>query len=420
MPLYSLYVFFAPFEYLQERLPVGPAGLNYLNVSMVVMILAWLLSRLRVGPPFVTPSPLNLPLIAYLGFTYLGLLQTCISIPGASCPYPPDSDALQWYVRLANGVLFFWLGTTFLNTRRRVKQLFLVIALAVAFAFRAFYSDLEAVRTWHYSNNMRVGGPFVYLGSNEIAAYFAFMGVFLAVVAASMDRFWQRIVLWAATALCAYAVMYSFSRGAWLAAAIALVIVTVFRYRWLALAITVAVATSAFWLPVSVQDRFNMTTDEAGELETSAASRREFAELALSGFPESPLIGHGVGSFRLANPQALDTHNLYLRTLFEGGLVGTLILGAIGLGVLWTALSLWRYGEQTLDRSVGMGLFVAAVGLMVSNLFGDRFTHQALMAQIWTITGAAARLYSRQTHRERLADAPKPRPTATEVAAETA
>lgn len=404
MPLYFLYVLLAPFEYIHDKFPIGPAGLNYLNVTMVLALLGWSWARLRSGPPFVTPSPLNVALLAYLTLTYLGLVHTCIVVPGASCPVPPDAPSLQWYLRVFNGILFFWLATTFVNSRRRVRQLILVLSVAVLFAFRAFYVELSAVRRWHYSNDMRVNGPFVYLGANEIAAYFAFVGVFLALVAPVMERPWQRAAVWVASAMCGYAVLYSYSRGAWLAVAVALVIVTAFRYRWLSVVILIAALASPLWLPASVQDRFNMTTDESGELESSAASRKEFAQFALAGIPESPFYGHGVGSFRLLSPHEMDTHNLYLRTLFEGGLIGFIVLMAVWSGILYTGLALWSQAEDSLGAHVGVGLVAATAGLMVANFFGDRFTHQALIAQVWTIAGVGARLRAHETEREPLVE----------------
>lgn len=401
MALYFLYVFLAPFEYIHEKFPTGPAGLNYLNVTMLIAMFGWIVYRFLTGPPLLTPSVLNLLLPLYLLMTYAGLVQTCITL-SAPCPTSLESSTLQWYVRVVNGVLFFWFATTFVNSAKRVKQLFLVLSVSVLFAFRAFYVELSSVRSWHYDDDMRVNGPFVYLGSNEIAAYFAFLGVFLALVAPSMDQHWQRAVVWLASGLCGYAVLYSYSRGAWVAVAIALVIVAALRHRWLAIVIAIAVLASPLWLPASVKDRFNMTTDESGELEKSAASRRDFAQFAIAGFPESPIIGHGVGSFRLLSPREMDTHNLYLRMLYEGGILGELLLAAIWLSLLATSGALWMWAKDPLGERVGIALFAATAGLMVGNLFGDRFTYQALIAQVWTVVGAAVRIRAHDTGREPL------------------
>jgi O-antigen ligase len=401
---YYLYVLLAPLEYIQQKLPQGPGGVNYANLMMIVMILACIGWRVRSGLPLITPLPLSFVLVIYLVHTYAGLMQSCLSIPEATCPISRDSPALQSYLRVANGVLFFWLAATFIDSRRRFRHLLLVLASSAALAFRAFYSDLAGVLTWHYSDDMRVRGPFVWLGSNELAAYFTFLGTFMALVALAMDRWWQRLILWAAAGFCAYGVLFGYSRGAWLAVLVSLAFVAALRHRWLCVPLLIAALTTSLWLPASVQDRLAMTRDESGDLEESAASRQEFARYALQEFPNSPFFGHGAGSYRLTSPWKMDTHNLYLRTLFEGGIVGICLLLAIWAALLHVAVGLWTRAENPLDRRVGMSLFVATVGLMTANLFGDRFTHLALMAQFWTIAGAAARLHTTLSGREFLQD----------------
>lgn len=168
--------------------------------------------------------------------------------------------------------------------------------------------------------------------------------------------------------------------------------------------LVVAAITAPMWLPQSVKDRYNMTEDEQGQLESSAESRVVFHAKAIEMWEESPLIGHGIGSFRARI--GMDTHGMYHRTLAEQGVVGFIIFAWMWATVLFIGGRLWLQARAPADRQFGFALMIATVGLMITNIFGDRFTHLPMIGQYWILVGIGARLYANMAGVASLDDEP--------------
>jgi O-antigen ligase len=133
--------------------------------------------------------------------------------------------------------------------------------------------------------------------------------------------------------------------------------------------------------------RFDSTSVEADNRDESTELRFEFWQIAWDNFVAHPVIGTGFQSFRHPeiNPYKMDTHNVYMRTLTEGGVVGAVILLGLLLSILRTARrelaasrsGSWRY-------ALALGLVGAWMGMVCGNLFGDRFTYYPVIAYFWT------------------------------------
>jgi O-antigen ligase len=93
--------------------------------------------------------------------------------------------------------------------------------------------------------------------------------------------------------------------------------------------------------------QLNNPEERFGEL--SGTGRHDFYRVAVDGFGEKPVLGHGAGSYEFTWEQlrSIDmpvhnAHSLYLEAFDELGLVGGLaVLGLFGV-LLWTGLSAWR------------------------------------------------------------------------------
>lgn len=390
--LFYLYVFLLPLEYLQAKLPQGPTGINYATLSMLVLAVAWLVRQAWLRRSLVPRSPVNGALLFFLVLIYLGLIYGAVTVPGVESPFLPDSPALQWFLQLFNGFLVFWVASALLDSRRRIRQALFSVAAASPLVLRAFRSDLEGVQTWHYSESMRISGPFLHLGSNELAAFFLYSCIFFGLYCLRARGWGERLVYALTAALYSYGLLYSYSRGAQLAFLVAMLWTVTLRHRWAIPVVVLAAATASFWLPASVLDRWEMTVTDEGELETSAQSREDFAGFALQGFLERPLFGHGVLTFAVLSPYQMDAHNLYLRMLFESGLLGLTGLLAIFGTLLYVGYSVWRGADLATDRQLGFAFLTATLAMLVANAFGDRFTHIAMIGHYWVLAGATARL----------------------------
>ncbi|MCL5271474.1 MAG: O-antigen ligase family protein [bacterium] len=396
--VFYFYVFFLPLQYIQEKIPKGPTGVNYANVMMILMALGWIFHRLARGRRVVLPSPLNLPMALFLAWTYFGVVWGTLSQPEVTFEM-----GNKFYLQFANGFLMFWFALHLLGTRRAARGAIFAIALVAPLVFRVFYSQLHSILVWHYRDDLRINGPFVYVGSNELGAFFVYAAIFLLIYAFWRQRLWQRLYFLGAAAMYIYGILFSYSRGSQLAFIVALGLAASVRYRFVLLLMAVAWLTMPMWVPPSVKDRWDMT-EQNGQLDPSAASRSTFWKVAWDIFLEHPVTGSGLGTFKILNPYHMDAHNIYMRVLAEQGAIGLGLLVAIWVTILRIAHLLWRRAPEPHDRHVGFCLLIATLGLMIANVFGDRFSHYVMIGQFWVLVGLAARLYAGVTGVEALED----------------
>jgi hypothetical protein len=118
----------------------------------------------------------------------------------------------------------------------------------------------------------------------------------------------------------------------------------------------------------------------------SGAGRHDFYRVAVDGFGEKPVFGHGAGTYEFTWEQlrSIDipvhnAHSLYLEAFDELGLLGgALVLGLFGF-LLWTAYSVWR-AAAGVERERYAALFAAMAAFAVGAGF-DWF---------WEIAGLGA------------------------------
>ena len=275
---FLFYIFLIPLEYIQyhEKLPKGPMGVNYQNITLAILMLWWLIGRMSKGKPIAMRTPLNWLLVGLIVYTYLGLLYSALAIPGAEWPFDPKSVHLKRFISFTNGLLIFYFAVNMLNSRRDIRRVMVAVALVTPFVFRVFYNQLGSVSTWHYNVHMRIKGPFVQSGSNELGAFFVYASLFMVVYAFARRDWRHRLFFLACTSLYAYGILYCYSRASQLAFLVGAGLIAFFKYRFLLVIFFVLFATSEMWLPVSVTDRWSMTKNESGELDESAQSRKNY------------------------------------------------------------------------------------------------------------------------------------------------
>ncbi|MEN6626821.1 MAG: O-antigen ligase family protein [Candidatus Sumerlaeia bacterium] len=393
---FIFYLFLLPLEYIQEKIPKGPTGMNYQTLSLLAMLVWLLVGQRRPAARGVEArsvgSPLSLFLVALLAWNFFCRAMTGSSIPTLDSVLNPTSPNFGQFLQFMNGFLLFWIVVKLFHDRKRLNWLLWAIVLSAPLVFRAFRSDFHG-SGGGFSNELRGRGPFVNVGSNELAAYFLYCGLFFLVYFFQKGkRLWPRILYMIPGGLYAYGVLFSYSRGAWMSYLVGIGLIGVLRQRLILAVLIAGAVTGPMWLPQSVIDRYMMTENEEGQLESSAESRVVFHARAIEMWRESPVVGHGVGSFKAK--YGMDTHGVYHRTLAEQGAVGFAIFMAMWGMILYMSARLWLEGPVDSDRQYGFGLMVTTVALMIANIFGDRFTHLPMIGQYWVLVGIGGRLYA--------------------------
>lgn len=372
IPLQNIYI---------GKVPSLGAGLNFINIMIFLSLIVW---KTRPECALPTDTKLHAPLYAYMaifvcsslyGILYLGVLG--------------DKHFLALKDQLLPMFLFFVVLNS-VRHRRGIVWMITATSLPLPYMFYVFRSQLSWFMSWHYTDEMRlVGGTFMKLSSNEIGAFYAAYTLVLAALFYYIKTLRERAVLAVLMGLNLYCLMYSQSRGSWIAFLGGLAVMGWCFNKKAAVAAGVAVMIFSSALltifPVSVQERFStIFVEEGEERDRSAASRSAIWEIAFKKYKDSPVFGIGFHSFHHVNPyEGKDTHNYFVKVLTEQGAVGLLILLMIFWRSLVASRSLFSRTSDPLFKALGLGMLGCITAFMIGNMFGDRFSHYPLVTYFW-------------------------------------
>lgn len=376
--LLYLFLFLLPLQNIQTGyLPNFGYGLNFLNVMFVASLAGAFIVGGRIAPDAVNRwvwfYAAYAVISVFIGFHYVG-------------------DAPEHYNILKDhliGLFVVFLVQMSVRSWRDARHVVLATILPLPYIAKVTWIEHQGVSSWHYSDDLRISGTFSLLGANEFASFCVTSAVVLLalLLATRSSRVW-RLLLIGGIACMVLGILYAYSRTAYISFLLAATtVMLVWRGRWkVILPLCLALAIVPGFLPSSVVERFDDTHVEAGKRDESTEMRFQYWGIAWKNFEAHPLTGSGFHTFhhRVINPYGKDTHNLFMRTLTEGGLLGAVALLGLLLSVLRAAMrevrrappGSWHYG-------LALGVLAAWIGLICSNIFGDRFTYYPVIAYFW-------------------------------------
>lgn len=377
-PLYLFLVLLPLQNITAHYLPNLGGGFNFLNVMFLVSLFA----AMAQGGRLARGESVNAWAAAYAAYMIVSLLIGYHFVEDATNHYNQLKDhliglfvvyAVQMSVRDWNGV----------------RMVVLATLVPLPYIAKVVWNQHNSVASTGYNDDLRISGTFALLGANEFAAFCVTVAVvlFALLMACRVSRMW-RLMLLGGIACMVVGVLYAYSRTAYISLIVGMVaVILIWRGRFkLILPLVLAVVVLPTVLPQSVVERFDSTTVEEGQRDESTELRFEYWKIAWANFLRNPVVGTGYHTFhhREINPYGRDTHNLYIRMLSEGGVLGAIVLLGLLLAVLrtaWRELSHSRSG--TWRYALALGLMGAWVSMIISNLFGDRFTYYPVVAYFW-------------------------------------
>jgi len=386
-----LMVLALPLQTGRYKLQDFPLGSQFIDILLLGTILGLLVKGQSIFPR----SNLNRFLLLFAVFCYLSLWSGAYFI---WAPLPlwisdPRFSAWKNYVEM---FLFALIVASAIREKHQVKLLLLFMCLSVLLVNRGFFSTLSTRDLSHFSYQVRDAGPLGYAGVNGLAAFEAMFISFLLGIYAFSKKWSVKGGILLLIATCGYCLLFSFSRGGYLGFLVGLVTIGLLKTRWFLVAAAVLVLGWQTLLPVSVQERITMTTEDAAEgqqFDDSAQERLVLWEDAMNLFKRNPVTGTGfetyefmgrVGGFR-------DTHNYYVKVLAETGIVGMFLY----LLLLWkffrSAATLYFSGDDEFWRAIGLGFIALLTSILVMNFFGDRWTYQQADGYLWVLLGCVIR-----------------------------
>ncbi|HEY0505292.1 MAG TPA: O-antigen ligase family protein, partial [Lysobacter sp.] len=378
---WALYVFLIllPLQNITAGyLPNIGGGLNFLNIMFLVSLFV----AMAQGGKLARGETVNTWVGLYSAYMVLSLLVGYAFVADPANHFNQLKDHLV-------GLFVVYVVQMSVRDWNGVRLVMLSMLVPLPYIAKVVWNQHGSVSSTHYTDDLRISGTFALLGANEFAAFCVTVAVvlFAVLLACRLSRMWK-LMLMGGIACMVLGVLYAYSRTAYISLILGMVtVILVWRGRMkLILPLMLAVVVLPAVLPKSVVERFDSTTVEEGKRDESTELRIEYWKIAWANFVRNPVVGTGYHTFhhREINPYGRDTHNLYIRMLSEGGVLGALALVGILLSVLHTALrelahsrsGTWRY-------ALALGLMGAWVSMIISNLFGDRFTYYPVVAYFW-------------------------------------
>jgi O-antigen ligase len=362
-----------------------PLGGNVLTILVIAVIIGALIKGKR-------PPKTKLYAIWVVFGIYLYLSMWFGTALGNAPPplWLSDLNFVTWKDYMLIPLTFMAAGLV-IEDRKAVRTVILITGISLLFIDRSCL--LESLsRSWtNFDEDKRSGGPLGF-GSNQTAAYLAQFAMFFWGFAQFLKRKKAKLLCYALVAATIFAVLYTFSRGAYLAVLVSAFILGALKDRKLLLVGVVFLMTWELVVPNAVRQRVNMTQTASGQLEASARERVRLWQDAEASILSDPIFGTGFATYQLTYhiDNLRDTHNWYVKVMVETGIIGLAMIAFMIQQMLALAYRLFKKAEDPLYRGLGLGLFLATCSCIIANFFGDRWTYFEITGPLWVLVGAAA------------------------------
>lgn len=367
----------------REAQPIGPIGVPVL-LSLAIGL--GVLLRLPLDRP-----RLRTGWVGWLALAYIAITAVSVTPLFNGLPYGRAVSGISLFLALAAGGVLIGSGTVLLRGRDARPLIGLALGslgLAAAIAVLAFLKGADLGRPLsglvsQTSTDLRAYGPFY---NSDYLGFAAAQAIVLSAGLALYERRLRWPVL-GVTLIASIALVASFARSGFLAAAIGLLTLAFLRNRRLGL-IVLVVGGIAFLLAYEtlLKARIGITYGTApgsalGTLSQSDAGRSDAALAGVQLFLTAPLFGIGYGQFHYLSPRFVGSsgvtfpHNIFVGVLAEQGILGVIVFGALVLAII---VGMKRSGHP-------LAVPVAALGItyLVGSLFIDSVTTLQTSILFW-------------------------------------
>ena len=362
--------------------------------ALLLLALLWLVwDRMRAPRPRpIRANPLDPAVFLFVGVALA--LMFVIS--------PFFSIAVAGWRATVQYMLWFFVVIRLLRDDRDLMNLYYVmVGAAFLIALHGIYQYIVAVPipshwTDQAEQSVRTRVFSIFGSPNIMGDFMVMFAPMAASLAYRAKGVKAKLFFWFVTFCMCFACLFTMSRGAWMAMAVAVLVFSALVDRRLLLLI-LAAGLCSLSLPFVASRIGYLLTPEFIASTTNGGRASRWA-LALIYWSESPLFGVGLGMFGGAVAMQHKIYsaisyfyvdNYYLKILVEMGVVGLAAFLLLLACLLFTgARTLYRTARVQRDRPaylLGAGLFSGICGVVVHCYFENIFEEPYMMAYFWII-----------------------------------
>lgn len=378
-----------PLQTVRYELIGFPLGQSVVDLILVGVVLGLVLR----DQPIFPPTPWNWLLGIYCIYTFVSLCLGSLYLHRPLPLSPNDPRLADWKNYMVMPLLFFVVAAAVTETRQ-MKILFWLMFASILILDRGFWDTVSGRDFSSFSYDLRNEGGMGYAGVNGLAAFEAQASVFLIALSSFEKRWGQRIAYLSLAAFSVVCLVYSLSRGGYLAFLAGCLFVGLVKQRKLLLLLALFLATWTSLVPPAVQQRVLMTYDETShELDHSAATRLSLWGEAMQIYDSNPVLGAGFDTYAYTSHfhGYKDTHNMFMKVLVETGVAGLFLFLWLLAKTFRTGYRLFRLAQDAFLSSLGLGLSAWVICAAAANFFGDRWTYLQVNGYMWVLGGLVSR-----------------------------
>lgn len=377
------------------------------EIIVGILYLLWFMKAKAEGSFKVNKSPLHWAiLVSFVAFVVAvsvrALFPASISVAGIATIVPPTLVTTIDGLRVIfEPMLYFFVLVQLIETEETLNMMIhgmLISATTVAaYGVLQRLMGVESPPSWTYSDfesgiKLRV---FSTIGNpNGLGGYMVLMTP-IAVSFMLWAKQWKERIIYAVMSLILLAcLVLTYSRGAWIGFAAAIVIYAlVIRNKKLMILFVVGTAVFLLIFKDSILNRLLFAFSDTYMAKSANSGRLAFWARAFEIWKDYPVFGGGVGvvgdsvAVRHKMPGATWIDNQYVKVLAETGLIGILTY----LTMLFTpVVQGWKYifsreEKGTFLYKLNAGILAAIFGMMVENVTAAIWEDINVVTHFWVL-----------------------------------
>ncbi len=337
-------------------------------------------------------SPLDMPIISFLG---VGLALMFVV-----CPF--FNIAVAGYRATVQYILWFFVVLRLVQDEKDVVIVCCIFTvMTTLIALHGIYQYIVAVPipdSWTTSTEygIRTRVYSIFGSPNIMGDFMALMAPITASLAYYFKDYKIKVLMWGCVGLMCFACLFTLSRGAWFALAIAVFIFGLVNDRKILVLCAFAILVALNIPAVSSRINFLFTDDFKYASQSGGRAGRKALALLYLTFFSNPWFGFGLGMFGGAVAMQYKPYlwisycyvdNYYLKIMTEMGYTGITVYGFTLVCLLYNCLRTISHSKAKKDPMgyIAGGMFSGLCGVLVHCFFENIFEEPYMMAYFWGI-----------------------------------